>query len=354
MLVLHVDGSGRWGGGQNQVRLLMRELAGYSVEQVCLCPAGSPLSVRLNAEGLPVQTVRWEGGADFRVSRAVYRQAKTADIVHCHDGHALQLSLLPARLRRKPVVATRRVHFRARPRVWNRATRVIAITEAVKRRLLECAVDEARIRVIPDGIDIDEVRSLPLASPGLRDRLAIPADTFVAGNVGALFEFKNQKIIPRAAAHERRIIWTIIGDGPERPVIEAAIAAHGVGVNMRLAGAASDARLYIREFDVFIFTSKGEGLGTSILDAMALDVPVIAFADAGPGEVLGPVHEQTGCSLVPPDDAAGLAAAVRRVCDNPELRERMILAQRVRLEDFRIQGATSRTVALYHELLARP
>ena len=108
MRVLHVDGGDRWGGGQNQIRLLMQQLARNGLDQMCLCPAGSPLERRLIAEGLPVQGVRWESGADLRVARSIFRHAKGATVVHCHDGHALQLAIVPAWLRRRPLVATRR------------------------------------------------------------------------------------------------------------------------------------------------------------------------------------------------------------------------------------------------------
>jgi len=204
--------------------------------------------------------------------------------------------------------------------------------------------------VIPSGIDVDEVRTLPPALPGLRERLGIGSDAFVAGNVGALFDFKNQKLIPKAAAYERRVTWVIVGDGPERGTIESAIQAHGVKASVRMGGAPLDARPYIREFDAFVFTSRGEALGTSILDAMAVGVAVVAPDDAGPAEVLRPVHELTGTSLYPLDDAAALAAAVRRLRDEPGLRQRMIEAQRLRLDDFLIQRTAETTLALYHEL----
>jgi len=351
MRILHIDGSRRWGGGQNQIRLLMHALARHNIRQLCLCPAASPLERRLRAESLPVAAMRWQGGADLRVMRAIHRQARDHDILHCHDGHALQLSLLPARLRHKPIVATRRVHFPVTPRVWNRAERVIAITEAVRKRLLACEIDDSRIVVIPSAIDIEEVRALAKASPSLRDRLGVDDSEFLAGTVGAMFEFKNQKLIPHAAAIERSILWVIVGEGPERPGIEAAIKAHGVAANVRLAGAPADARPFIREFDVFIFTSRGEALGTSLLDAMALDVPVIAPDDAGPGELLAPVHDRTGCSLYPLNDATALAAAVRRIRDEPALRGRMVAAQRDRLGDYRIQGTVEKVIDIYREVL---
>ncbi len=352
MRVLHVDGGHRWGGGQNQVRLLMHGLAAHGVEQLCLCPQDSPLETRLRAERLPVTSMRWSGGADPGVALAIFRLAKGRDVIHAHDAHALQLGLAGAKLRSVPIVAARRTHFSMRARKWNMATRVIAVSETVRQRLLECGVRDEKISVIRSGIDVAEVENLRHASPGMRTRLGIRADAFVAGTIGTLLDYKHQTIIVQAAARARDIHWVIVGEGPERANIASAIQAHGVAANVRLAGALTDARPWLREMDAFAFPSKGEALGTSMLDAMASGVPVVAADDAGPAEVLGPVHERTGASLFPLDDAGALAAAVRRLRSDPALRQRIVALQRERLREFRIERVVEETLALYREVAA--
>lgn len=350
MRVLHVDGGHRWGGGQNQVRLLMHGLAARGTDQSCMCPLGSVLEVRLRAERLPVTGIPWSGAADPRVALAIFRAAKGVDVMHAHDAHALQLGLPAAKLRRIPIIAVRRTRFTLRPRKWNMATRVVAVSDAVRARLIECGVRDEKLCTIRSGIDVAEVENLQHASPGMRARLGIAPDAFVAGTIGTLLDYKHQAVLAQAAARARDIMWVIVGDGPERPAIEAAIKAHGVAANVRLAGFLTDARPWLREMDVFAFPSKDEALGTSMLDAMATGVPVVAADDAGPAEVLGPVHARTGASLFPLDDAAALAATVRRIRDDPMLRQRMVALQRERLRDYRIERVVEETVALYSEV----
>ncbi|MCI0433659.1 MAG: glycosyltransferase [Gemmatimonadetes bacterium] len=352
MKVLHLDGGQRWGGGQNQVRLLMRELSAQGIEQHCVCPQGSPLEARLRAEQLPVSGIRWTAAADVRVAIEIFRHARGADVIHAHDAHALQLGLAGAKLRRIPLIAARRSHFTLQPRTWNMAARVVAVSDAVRLRLLECGVREWKVRTIRSGIDVTEVESLPNASPGMRARLGIAPDAFVAGTVGTLLDYKHQTVMVQAAARARDILWVIVGDGPERRTIEAAIKAHGVAANVRLAGFLTDARPWLREMNLFAFPSKGEALGTSMLDAMALGVPVVAANDAGPAEVLGLVHTRTDASLFPLDDAAALAATVRRIRDDEMLRQKMVVLQRERLRDFRIERVARETLALYREVTA--
>jgi glycosyltransferase involved in cell wall biosynthesis len=353
MRVLHIDSGRRWGGGQNQVRLLMRQLATRGIEQMCVCPVQSPLATRLRDEALPVDPIEWEGGLDFAAFRAIGRRVRGFDIIHCHDAHAFQLALLPAKLRRRPILAMRRVCFDTRPLKWNQATRVIAISEAVRKTLLASAVREDKIRIIPSGIDPAEVVALLPLDPPLRRRIGADG-RFLAGNVGTLLEYKQQTLIPQAAARLRDVHWVIVGEGPQRDVIESSIVAHGVGAHVHLTGNIADARRCLRELDVFVFTSMGEALGTSILDAMAMGVPVVASDDAGPAEVLRPVHERTGASLFRAGDPDAIAHVVRRVRDEPVLAPLMASFQRERVEDYHIARTADATLALYAEVMRRP
>ncbi|HEX7120361.1 MAG TPA: glycosyltransferase [Longimicrobiales bacterium] len=349
--VLHLDAGRVWAGGQNQVRLLMRGLAARGVRQLCLCPRGSPLERRLAAEGLPVRGIAWRGGADPRAAFAIARAAGGYDVVHAHDAHALQVAVLPARLRRTPVVAARRVHFTTSARKWNLADRVVSISETVHDALLRSGVDADRIRDVWSGIDADEVAAAPPLDPPLRTRLGLDADAFLVGNIGHLHRYKGQTVIPAAAARLPDVHWVIIGEGPQRAAIEAAIEAHGVAGRVHLTGLLPDARRALRELDVFAFTSPDEPLGTSVLDAMAAGVPVVGADAAGSREILAPVHAAAGTSLFPAGDPDALAARVRRLREAPALRDAALAAQRSRLDDYRIERTVERTLAVYRELV---
>jgi glycosyltransferase involved in cell wall biosynthesis len=329
----------------------MRELQRRAVEQLCVCPSGSPLFERLRAENLPVTSVKWGRGGDPRALLGIVRTIGRYDVVHAHDAHALQMTFLPARLVGRPLIAARRVIFRTRAALWNRATRVIAISDAVRRRLIASSVKEDIIRTVRSGIDLHELDSLPSPTPDLRERLGIPRSAFLAGTVGTLLEYKHQERIAEAAALTEDVTWVIVGDGPRRTFLEECIARNDVATRVRLAGSLADARAYIRAFNVFVFPSINEALGTSVLDAMALGVPVVAADSAGPAEVLGPVHERTGCSLFQPMDAGALAETVCRIRSTPALRAAMIQHQHERVRDFVIEKTADDTLAVYAEVV---
>ena len=351
--VLHLDAGRVWAGGQNQVRLLMRGLAAHGVRQLCLCPAGSPLEKRLAEEGLPVRGIAWRGGADPRAVVSIARALRGFDVVHTHDAHALQVAILPARLRRVPIVAARRVHFATSARKWNLADRVIAISGTVRDALVRSGVDPDRIREVWSGIDAEEVAARPPLDPPLRERLGIGPDAFVIGNIGHLHRYKGQTVIPAAAALLPDTHWIVVGEGPQRSTIEAEIERHGVAGRVHLTGEIPDARRVLREFDVFAFTSPNEPLGTSVLDAMAAGVPVVGADAAGVREILKPVHDAEGPCLFAPGDAAALADAVRRLRDEPALRKAIVAAQRRRLEDYRIERTVERALDVYRELVEK-
>ena len=345
--ILHVDGGRRWGGGQNQVRLLMRALAERGVAQLCLCPEGSALAQRLREAELPCTTVPWRRGLSMRAALAIFEAAKATSLIHTHDAHSLQLAIPAAAVLRRPLVAARRMTLPTRASKWNRAARVVAISASVADALRASGVREAKIRLIPSAVDAAEVQALPPLDPPLRERLRIPPDAFLAGTIGALVALKGQALIPEAAALSAADVhWVIIGEGEARALIERTVMQYGGQGRVHLPGALPDARRALRELDAFVFTSERDALGTSILDAMASDIPVIAAAGPGPAEVLQEVHEATGSALYPPGDAAALAALVQRVRENGALRERMIAAQRRRLESFGIERNAAATLAL--------
>ncbi len=351
MRILHLDGGHGWAGGQNQLRLLMRELAGKDIVQSCFCPRDSNLAQRLAAEGLPVITGPWRGGADARAVLRVARLARHFDILHCHDAHALQIAWLPARLFRRRLVAARRVHFKTSSLKWNRPDAVIAISETVAASLIAAGVNAARIQRIPSGIDVREVKDLPLLRPHVRVRAGVSTDAFVAGCIGQLAAYKGQTIIPAAARGTPDTHWLIIGDGPLRAEIASAIAELGVAARVHLLGYIDDARRALREFDVFVFPSPAEPLGTSVLDAMACGIPVVAARAAGAAEILAPVDAQTGSSLFTPGDAAGLAALLTRLRTDEGQRQRMRELQYQRLQDFTSARTAHKTLELYRSLL---
>jgi len=319
--VLHVDAGREWRGGQNQVRLLTRELGGRpGVAQLLVTRSAGALATRARASGVPVAGVSWDMGLDPRAWWGLLRAARRfrPDIVHVHESHALTLATWARRwMRPAPrLVAHRRVDFHVRPHgYWCDADAIIAVSDAVRRVLVADGVDAARVSVIPDGIDPGEIRAAAEAARDFRAELGLAPGTALAVNVAALVAHKDQATLVRAAAAARAsrpdLHWAIAGDGPLRGGLVAQIEALGLADRVHLLGYVTEVDALIRQATVFVMSSREEGLGSVVLHALALGTPVVATAGGGLPEILSP--EQ----LVPVGDAPHLAQRVREALERP-------------------------------------
>ena len=324
MRVLHVDAGREYRGGQNQVRLLVRELAREpAVEQRLVTRRGSELARRTAAEGVAVREVPWTLGLDPRAWWRLVAEARAwrPDVIHAHNSHAVTLAVWARGWLRRAgaaprVVATRRVVFRVSPRsALHRVDAVVAISEAVRSTLLAAGFPPGTVTVVPSGIDPAEVRRAAAVPLDVRSRLGLPDGAPLVTNVAALEPPKDQRTCVRAARAARALRpdlhWVIAGDGPDRRALTAEIARLGVADRVHLVGYIAEADSLIGEADVFVMSSKDEGLGSVVLHALALGKPVVATRGGGLPEIVP--AEWT----VPIGDAQALARKVVQALDHP-------------------------------------
>lgn len=318
--VVHVASGREWRGGQRQVWLLARELARLGdIEQVVVTGAGSELAGRLRSDGIRVRPVPWAAGLDPRALPGLLAELRPGRcVVHAHDAHAVTLGGLGAMLARRPFVATRRVDFHLRRRgFWSRAHRVIAISHAVGDVLEADGIAPDRITIVHSGIALDDARRA--SRLGIRDRLGLAPDVTIAANVAALTPHKDHATLLRTAARLAgrfpSLHWVVAGEGPERGALERLRRELGLDQRVHLLGHIPDPARLIADADLFVMSSREEGLGTSVLDAMAIGIPVASTTAGGLPEML-----QDGAGvLAPPGDAAALAGAIARLLTEPGL-----------------------------------
>jgi glycosyltransferase involved in cell wall biosynthesis len=317
MRVLQVDSGREWRGGQNQVRLLCRELnAMADVTQVLATRQNGELARRVVPIGVTVEGTAWEIGLDPRAWWHLRRTIASfkPDVIHAHDSHALNLAATVAGER--PLVATRRVDFHiGRFGAWRRLDRVIAISEAVKRVLVDDGIAPDAIVVVYDGIDPDEVRDAATPVLDIRTQLRIPPAAPLAVNAAALVDHKDHRTLIRAAQYARdlepELHWIIAGEGRLRASLAAEIDRMALADRVHLVGYVDRIDALIAEATVFVMSSREEGLGSVILNALALRRPVIATAGGGIPEILPPDV------LVPVGGADALAHKVVAMVRSP-------------------------------------
>jgi len=322
--VLHVDSGREFRGGQNQVRLLARELDRQpGVEQRLVTRRGSELARRAAAAGIAVRAIPWALGLDPRAwwRLVVEALAWPPDIIHAHNGHAVTLAVWARRFLRLAgslprIVATRRVVFPVSSRsALHQADFVVAISAAVRSTLVAAGFPPGEIVVVHDGIDADEVRCAATPPLGIRETLGLTPGTRLVANVAALEPAKDQRTLVRAAHAARRsrpdLHWVIAGDGPERGALTAEVGKLDLADRVHLLGHVARPDALLGESDVVVMSSQAEGLGSVVLHALALGKPVVATAGGGLAEVV-PARR-----LVPVGDADALAQRVIEALDHP-------------------------------------
>ncbi len=351
--VLHVDSARSWRGGQNQVLLTAEGMTARGVETVLACRAGGALERRARVAGLSVRPLPLRGDlwlpGILALARLLRRERPAALLLH--DPHGVSAGLLARRLARAPTtaVAVRRVDFPLRSLVSRRkyagCDRVIVVSRAIGRVCQGGGLVEERLRLVYEGVPDRPPRA------GGRQALAalgVPQTAPVVGNVAALTPHKDHETLVEAMARLRSRIpdarLVIAGDGELRAALEARVRERGLADRVVFAGFRDDLDRLMPAFSVFCLSSRLEGLGTSLLDAMAFGLPVVATAAGGIPEA---VEDGVTGRLVSPRDPAALADALAEVLQDEGRRLRLGAGGRRRfLERFTAERMVADTLAV--------
>ena len=360
MFSLHIDTARTWRGGQNQVLVTVLGLRALGHRTLLVAHAAGELRQRAK-EGLDLipLTPRTEMdlSAAWRLSRVI--KQLQPDIVHAHDPHGVAMAALAlsmsTQVAKPPLIASRRVDFRLRGSSLSRwkyrqVDCFICASNAIRQILLSDGVPAARAVTVHEGIDLDRVAAAPPAN--LHEELWLPHQAPIVGNVAALVPHKGQRHLVEAATLVVRQVpdarFVIAGEGELRESLERQIKERHLEKHVLLAGFRPDVLSVHKAFDIFVMSSVTEGLGTSLLDAMAAGKPTVATETGGIPEVV--VDGETGI-LVPPRDHQAMAGAIVRLLGDPDLRRCMGEAALTRVrEKFSAERMVEGTLQVYRRV----
>jgi glycosyltransferase involved in cell wall biosynthesis len=256
------------------------------------------------------------------------------------------------------LVAARRVDFHLNKNSFSRWKHrqvdcFIAASEAIRRMLVSDGVPAERTVTVHEGIDVDHVLAAPPVN--VHQAFWLPHGSPVVGNVAALVPHKGQRHLIEAAHLVVRQVpdarFVILGEGELRDHLERQVRDYHLEKHVLLPGFRTDVLGCIKGFDVFAMSSVTEGLGTSLLDAMACAKPIVATAAGGIPEVVA--DGVTGL-LVAPRDHHAMAQALVRLLGDGGLRQQMGEAGRARVsERFTVEKMVVETAAVYARLAGR-
>jgi glycosyltransferase involved in cell wall biosynthesis len=257
------------------------------------------------------------------------------------------------------LVASRRVDFHLNKNSlarWKHAQVdcFIAASDAIRQMLLADGIPGDRVVTVHEGIDVEHVLAAPAVN--VHAIFWLPHGAPVVGNVAALVPHKGQRHLIEAAhlvvqeVPDARFI--ILGEGELRDQLERHVREHHLEKHVLLPGFRTDVLGCIKGFDLFAMSSITEGLGTSLLDAMACSRAIIGTLTGGIPEV---VDEGTTGLLVPPRDHRAMSQAIVTLLQDRDRRERMGRAGFERLKErFTVERMIAGTLALYGRVADTP
>lgn len=356
MKILHVETGQHLYGGAQQVAFLLRGLAGRGVDCVLVCPPGAAIGQHFAGSTVRVIEVPCSGDADLgfvlRLRRVVRRERP--DAVHLHSRRGADvLGAVAAKLAGRPCVLSRRVD-NPESRLWvalkyRLHDRVIAISQGIADVLAAEGVPASKLRVVRSSLDPKPWQQAEPRAAFARE-FGVPEDALLIGVVAQLIERKGHRVLfeaLRALPQREGLRLICFGQGPLREALEREAA--DLGDTVRFAGFRKDLNRWVGALDVLAHPALMEGLGVSLLQASAAGVPIIACRAGGMPEA---VADGFSGLIVKPGDAGELAAALRRLIEDPELRRRLGAQGRARIErEFSVEQMVEGNLAVYREIL---
>jgi glycosyltransferase involved in cell wall biosynthesis len=308
---------------------------------------------------VPPMPEGWRGAA--RVPRfARQLRARRPEVFHAHLTwpRGCKFGLAAAVLARIPaIVATEQLFVETAPDksayfqqrfIARGVDRYIAVSGEVARRLDETfQIPLRKLVVIPNGIPVTAFSRPP--SPTLRKTLTGPVERPIILTLARLDKQKGHPYLLRAAVQVPDALFLLAGDGPERAGLENLVQQLGIAGRVLFLGYRQDIADLLKICDMMVLPSLYEGLPLSILEAMAAGKPVIATNIGGTNEAV--IDGQTGL-LVPPADPPALAAAIRKLIENPLLAGKLAAAGKEQVQrEFSVETMICRVTQVYDEIL---
>ncbi len=357
MFSLHVDTARTWRGGQYQALLTVLGLRRRG-ERAALVAQPRGELFRRAAEAGDLYPLAPRGDLDPAAAWKLRRLVRdlAPDVIHGHDAHAVAVAslarLLAGRQATPPLVASRRVDFHVRGNAFSRwkyrqVDRFICASEAIRDMLAGDGVPPERTTVVREGVDIERIERAPALD--LHAEFDLPPGCPIAGNVAALVPHKGQRHLVDAAARLVRVVpdarVLIVGAGELEGALARQIRRLRLDGSVILTGFRNDVPSVLKGLDLFVMSSVTEGLGTSVLDAMAAGLAVVGTRAGGIPESV--VDGGTGL-LAPPGDAPALARAIADLLrDAPRRRAFGAAGRRRARAEFGAGRMVAETAAVY-------
>ena len=360
MRIVHTESSLGWGGQEIRILSEAQGLIGRGHEVVLLCPPeariyGEAPGWKVPAVALPISKKRIRG----LTSLLDWFKANRCDLVSTHSSTDSWLTALALLVMGRPFPVVRTRHISApvptnAPTRWlytRATTRIVTTGEALKKELVERNRFPAlRIDSVPTGVDPQRFK--PGERAEARRRLGLPQDRTLVGIVATLRSWKGHLYLIEALAGVPAADLVIVGGGPMRERLEAQVDKLGLRSRVRFAGDQADVVPWLQSFDVFALPSyANEGVPQALIQAMLTALPCVTTAVGSIAEL---AKDGDTALVVPPQQAAPLREAIRKLIDERALAARLGRSARLHCESkFSYEAMLNEMERIYREASGR-
>lgn len=361
MRIVHLNSERGWRGGEAQLFLLAKDLRKRKHEQWIVGHSDGSLleeahknefhtyGLNLSFEFDPVSI--WKLASILKKHKI--------EVLHMHTPRSVTIGGIASKIANVKVnIISRRVDFSLRNNLLRKikyqwgVDRIIAISHAINRILISDGIRPEMIDVIQDGIDLNRFysRNSRLA---FRNEIGVSEKTPLMGMIAHFADHKGHRYLIEAVEILVRKIpdvhFVLVGEGELKDAIQLQTQKLGLEDKITFTGFRNDIPNILASLDLFVLSSHLEGLCTSLMDAMAMSLPIVATCAGGIPEV---VEDGVTGLLVKEKNPEKLAAALTRMIQDESLRVQYGKAGRRRVENlFGAEIMVSKTEILYQEIL---
>lgn len=361
--IIHLSSADIWRGAEQQIIYLYQGLQEAGYQQMIFCVQNGLLAQYCSNDQIPHQTYIRKSGWNLELVLLLkkYTRENSIDVIHIHDPHAHHAYLTAYLLGLKvPAILHRRVDFPTAQNIFstwkyqcNGIKKIICVSKEVERVLNVNSSIGQKLEVIYDCVDIKKFQKINGRKILERDYPILQGKKIVA-NIAALVDHKDFPTYIMAVHYLVKVLqlkdvhFLIIGEGALKNEIQQLIVENHLENSITMTGNRTDIPQILNGLDIYTFTSKLEGFGSTILEVMSARVPIIATNIGGPREIL--THKKNAL-LIPVGDYIGLAHQIDTFIHHPEIAQQLKENAYQKVQQFSIENHIEQIENIYHQIL---
>lgn len=360
--VVQLSSESTWRGGEQQIAYLIGEMQKQNADTIAVVKKGSSFEKHCRENAIKYYRLPFKNSIDIFTAWSLVSIARKekANLVHIHSSKSHTIAVIATLFGlNKPLVLSRRVDFELSDTIFSKwkynhsaIKKILCVSNAINLIVRPHLKHPEKCITVYSGIDLTKFSSRPTKNL-LRSEFNIDENTVLIGNTSALAPHKDYftfiDTIALLVAQKANIKGFIIGKGELEKELRDYVDQKQLTDHIIFTGFRNDIKKILPCLDIFLITSNEEGLGTSVLDAFACRIPVVATSAGGIPEMV--INGVTGvlCTI---GDAKGLSQGIERIMIDPDFRTLIVHNANEICKKFSKEQMATKTIDVYREVLA--